>query len=557
MNSFLKKTLIFVAVLAIVASAGWFGRKAYKKSAEHRLILQAHQYLEQKDLRNTALCLQRAMQINPLSIEASQMMAELLEAANAPGALSWRMRVAKLQPDNVTNLFLWARAALEAKDFPSATEALAGVKDQAKTTADYSKLAGVLAWNTGKFPEAEKHYQEALRLEPANAANLLNLAIIHLASTNKTIADAARLSLEQVATNPPLRLLALRQLQQDAITRKSMFKAISYSTKIVSAPGANFGDKINFLQLLRETQSSDYVPVTAALKQAAANSPANAFALGRWLVTAEGPGPALLWLRGLSPGMQTNQPVPLIITDCEIALKDWKGLLALVSKQNWGEAEFYRLAVESLAQRSLGQTAAAENAWRKALRLTTHQLDRLTRLAQVASTWGWLPEKTEVLRQITDEFPKEKWAVDQLMAQLYVEGKTREMQELLVKFQADDPADARLKNNLANVFLLRKSELDKAYRLSKEAYGTLPGDPFIISTYAYSLLMQDKAGEALNVLNGLKSEYLQIPSVAAYYGVIQAQAGHKDIAQTSLARAETAKLLPEEKELIRLAKARL
>src|ERR1700687_5578587 len=101
MNSLVRKTLIFVAVMAAVATAGWFGRKAYKQSAEHRLITQANQYIEKKDLRNTALCLQRALQINPMSAEASEMMADLLEPAGAPAALSWRARAAKLQPDSV------------------------------------------------------------------------------------------------------------------------------------------------------------------------------------------------------------------------------------------------------------------------------------------------------------------------------------------------------------------------------------------------------------------------------------------------------------------------
>jgi len=59
------------------------------------------------------------------------------------------------------------------------------------------------------------------------------------------------------------------------------------------------------------------------------------------------------------------------------------------------------------------------------------------------------------------------------------------------------------------------------------------------------------------VLNDLKPEYLKIPSIAAYYGVVQAESGHKDLAKESLERADEGRLLPEEKELVRLAKARL
>jgi hypothetical protein len=67
-------------------------------------------------------------------------------------------------------------------------------------------------------------------------------------------------------------------------------------------------------------------------------------------------------------------------------------------------------------------------------------------------------------------------------------------------------------------------------------------------------LLQNKTDAALQLMSDLKPEYLQIPSIAAYYGVIQAQTGHKDRAKAPLERAESAKLLPEEKEMVRLAK---
>ena len=110
---------------------------------------------------------------------------------------------------------------------------------------------------------------------------------------------------------------------------------------------------------------------------------------------------------------------------------------------------------------------------------------------------------------------------------------------------------------MANLYLLRKSDLEKACRLASEAYHTAPTDPFFTSTYAYSLLMQKKSDEALKVLADLKPEYLKIPSVAAYYGVVQSQSGHKELAKQPLELAQTAKLLPEEMEMVRLAKVGL
>ena len=168
--------------MALVAGAGWFGRKIYKSSVEHRLVLQARESIEKKDLRTTSLCLQRVLQINPMSMEGTRMVAEMLESAGSSDALSWRIRLAKLQPNNVTNRFLWAETAYKMGDFPSASEALDGVDDQFKIIANYHKLSGAVAWGKGNPVEAEKQYTEAIRLEPDNLATVLNLATIHLAS---------------------------------------------------------------------------------------------------------------------------------------------------------------------------------------------------------------------------------------------------------------------------------------------------------------------------------------------------------------------------------------
>jgi tetratricopeptide (TPR) repeat protein len=559
MNSLTKKALVFALALAAVAAVGWFGRKAYRNATERRLIAQAHRYFEAKDLRSANLCLQRALQVDPMSVEASGATADMLDAVGMPAALGWRVRAAQLRPTEMKYRFAWAKTALKLHDLRSAANALSGVDESGKATAAYHKLGGALAWNLHYAVEAEKEYSAAWQMEPTNASIILNLATIHLASTNSEAANAARLSLERLgaSTNSELRTTALHYLAADANAHKRFDKALAYSGELLQDSSVTFADRIEHLQLLREAKSNDAGPWLASLQTEAASSPASAFLLGKWMAAADNPTAALAWLQRLPLAIQTNQPVPLIITDCQIALKDWSGLLRVINSQDWRELNFYRLALESLALRSTGQNTAATVAWQKALRQSERRLDSLSRLAQVAATWQWTKEHTEVLEKITTAFPKEKWAVDQLVTQLYAQGDTRGIQTLLTRVQASDPSDARLKNNLANVFLLRNSEIEKANRMAKEAYDAEPADPFFASTYAYSLLLQNRQDEAVKVFAHLKPEYLKIPTVAAYYGVIEAQCGNSGIAKDPLTRAAAATLLPEEKELIRLAKARL
>jgi Flp pilus assembly protein TadD len=559
MNTFSKKALIFVLALAAVAAVGWFGRKAYRAATERRLVGQAQRYLTEKDLRSATICLQRALQIDPMSELVTQMMGDLLDAADSPAALSWRIRAAQLKPAKMEYRFAWAKNALKSHDLPSASAALSGVDNVSKATATYCKLSGALAWESQDPAMAEKQYSEALRMEPKSESVILNLATIRLASTNTEIANAARSSLEQMATatNSEIRTTAFRYLASDASSHKLFGKAVDYSKQLLKEPSATFADKVVHLQLLREAKNKESDDWLESLKKEAKTSPAYAFLLGRWLASTVDTGGALAWLQSLPIAVQTNQPVPLLVTDCQVALRQWPELLALINREDWGELNFYRLATESLAQRSLGQSTAATAAWQKAMRLAGPRLDKLARLAQVTASWRWMPQHTEVLEKITTEFPKEQWAVDQLVAQLYAQGDTGEIQTLLSRVQPSNPNNPRLKNNLANVCLLRNSEVQKANQMAKEAYDAAPNDPFFVSTYAYSLLLQNKREEALKVIGHTKAEYLRIPSVAAYFGVVEAKCGHNDIARDPLKLAETAKLLPEEKEMVRRAIAQL
>ena len=677
----LQKALIaalVVLILAALTAGVWFGDKAYKKSSERKLIREAQGYVSQKDWENASICLQRAFQINPKSIEGSRLLANVLDASGSPNALTWRIQVAELEPDNVTNHFLWAKTAIKANDFKSAQEALAGVGPAWQDTAEYHKISGALAWSLGRSAEAEQHYAEALRLEPNNQTNILNLETIRVSSTNQAVALAASAMLEQVVTNLDLGPIALQHLLAAAIGRNDLAKAVAYAKETVAEPISTFTDKITYLELLHLSKSNDYESWLATLKSEAVHSPIAVNDLGEWMAKTETPSVALAWLHGLPMEMQTNLPVPLVITDCQIALKDWAGLQAFTAQQKWGEVEYYRLAIAALAEHSLRDYIAAENDWSKALLLSENKLNRLSRLAGLTGAWGWRTEKTDVLHRITDEFPKEKWAANELMDQLYADGNTSGLEELLTKLHNIDPDDVRIETDLATILLLLRKDdtaalftdrdftnlpplinklkvpddavttflrdnlpkttlealtnyhasatspdpmavtlaqnfneimegqpiydtgrfagitlrpqtrkllarnpqedeltglnrrlLEDAYpqilsrgRIAKPdqadvmaaaAYQAQPKDPFCICAQAYALWLQAQSDEALKVLAGLKPEYLKIPSIAAYYGTIEAETGHMDIAKAYLDRAEKAPLLPEEKAMIQRA----
>ncbi len=558
MNGLTKKIAIFVVVMAAVAAFGWIGRKAWKHYTERNLIAQAQKDFANKDLKGADLCLRRVMQINPMSVQGSRMIANLLDAEDSPASISWRIRVVKLEPDNVTNRYAWVDTALHVKNLPSASEALASVPVAYKSSEDYHKLASAVAWSSGRLEEAQKECATALQMDPTNCSIQLNLATIQLAFTNTAINELGRAALNKLTTDPTLGMLALHHLQADAVEHKHYEKALGYSSRIVSRPEATYGDRVEHLQLLRTTKSADADAWLANLEKTAQFEPANAYALARWMILAQSPGYAYQWLCTLPPNTQTNLAIELIKTDCQIGMKDWNGLLAAVNSQDWGaQKSFYRQALIALAQRSLGQDAQSQASWQRALHLASEEPQNLALLSQVTAMWGWFPERVQTLQEVMDRYPDQTWAPQQLTAQLYSQGNTQALVDLLTKMQSANPADPRLKNNLANVLLLRRSDLEKACRLASEAYLSATNNPFFISTYAFSLLVEQKPDQAQKIIATMNPEFLKIPSVAAYYGVIEANTGHTQLAREPLNRAAKAGLLPEEKAMVQNAIAHL
>jgi predicted Zn-dependent protease len=148
----------------------------------------------------------------------------------------------------------------------------------------------------------------------------------------------------------------------------------------------------------------------------------------------------------------------------------------------------------------------------------------------------------------------EKGAFLLLYNRLFAAGNTPALHNLLLKTSVAVPSNTDLKNNLAMVSLLLNPREAKAYDLARDVYAKDPQNPFILSTYAYSLFLQHKADEALKLFDALPAQQLTNAAVATYFGIILAGSGQGPKARPYLDLAERAKLLPEERNLVKKAR---
>jgi tetratricopeptide (TPR) repeat protein len=545
-----------VAVLAAIAATVLFGPDLYRSWKHDRLVRQARDFIKAEDVGNAAICLRKALLSNPSSRDASRLMADLAEKARSREAINWRSRLVDLEPTNAQFRVEWADTALLLGDSSTAERALTSLDESGRRLAGFHKSSGALALTRKEYAAAETHFAEVLRLDPTNATARLNLAAVRLQSTNGSIHAEASREIKRLASIPGVRADALRYLATDALERGANDDALRCSDELTAEPGATFLDRIFGLSVLRQSKSPRLTGQIAELQREANADPNHVFALAQWMLNAGRASDAAAWLKALPPDLQGKLPVPLIAFDCYASLRDWTSLGVMLDSQDWGHLDFYRLALRAGVHREKKETAVARTTWLSALKAADGHLDRMSHLARSTGSWGWTEETEEVMKMIVQQFPSEKWAMQSLSSWFHTSGKTVALRNLLVRAAEADPANLQVKGVLALTSLLLDPQDAKMHDLARDVYQQRPDDPFFTSAYAYSLCLQRKFPEALEFFRKLKPEQLQEPTIAAYYGIVLCEAGKRTEAQQYLELAGRARLLPEEKELLKRAKAR-
>jgi hypothetical protein len=323
----------------------------------------------------------------------------------------------------------------------------------------------------------------------------------------------------------------------------------------VEQTNSSFSDRLLRLDVLQGSQNAEFKPALAAFQREAGTNTAKIYELNMWQMARIGPTETLAWLRSLPMHLQTNQPVALFFAECYTALQDWRGLQNSLKQEDWTELEFVRHAYLSRALRGQDLTAAATAEWGLALKTANGQKASLVMLLRMAARWGWQSDAEELLWTIVNQYPGEKWAFGALNQALFADGRTRSLMSLYSQELKRSPSDLGMKNNLAMTALLLDAQEQKPYELAREVSEKAPTNAAFVSTYAFSLHRQKKDAEALKVIERLKPQELQNPSIAGYYGLILKATGNGAKARVYLDLAAKGHLLPEEKKLFEQARA--
>jgi len=551
-NYFKPWLIAGVAVLLLVA-AGWLGRVPYRHYKERHSLKLAQGFFARGDYRNALLSVSQTLTLNPSNAPACQVMADLADLSQSPASLDWHRRLVELQPTTENKLTL-AAAALhyQSAPFPLTVQILGELAPTTTNLVAYQNVAVELAFKMNDLPAAQAHLEAASWLEPTNQLFRLNLAILGLTATKAVTAEAARTALEQFCADTNFAAAALRSLATDRLARNDLPGTECYATQLLATAQATLSDRLQYLGVLQKLHRPELAAQLKSTQFLAGTNGLAAAEVASWMMVNDRRTDSYLWLTNLPPNLQSQWPVRLAFVNYFYTEQDWTGLRSYTSSGNWGETDFLRAAFLSQAWSRLGDALVADSVWQTAVGETGGRFGALTALLDLSRRWQMAESASDdLLWRIVQNFPRERWAQQDLERRYFVAGNTAKLKQLYARELAFSPEDISLKNNLAATMLLLKDNLPRACQLANGAFVQRPEDPVVVSTYAYSLHLQGRTQDGVAALEKLKPESLAEPSVALYYGVLLSALHETNQAAPFLAIARTkGQLLPEEIKLL-------
>ena len=550
---------IFLAIitLAVAGSIGfgcWFGFRLVRKQ---RAMASAREFADKKEFFQAALSARRALEMNPNDLAANRLMAEMGDAMNMRETVTWRKKIAEMEPGVAQNYFDWADAAMRWRDKEGVREALSRLDEKGKNTAGYHDLAARLAVLTGKTSEVYDHVAAAAQLEPNNENYQLQLAAIQLGSPIEEVRKGGLAKVEQLTESPKIRRAALRTLVQASLTSRENSRVLKFASDLMSGSGATFEDRMLFLKLLGQLKRPEYWWFLAQLGADLPPKDEDLVTLLSWMNNNGLPKLTLQWTEVLPSDRVEREPVCVVVAEAHVLLGNWGKLRSLMRFQNWGELEFQRLAIEARVLREDGDAAGSASRWASAVAKAGERKVALAALARFAKAWKWEEEFTNLLWVIANGQSDQSPALQQLLKKYSAEGKTRDLLRVFSRMLKIDEKNLSAKNNIAYAYLILNMELERATALALQVTKEDPENPQFAATYALALYAKDKFDPALKVLQEINEKDRRTPSTALCYGAVLAAKGLKDEARVYLDIAEKSPLLPEEKALAEKARARL
>ena len=543
-----------IVALLLIVFFGTYGSKIYSGWRESRLLKRATAMLQEKKYSAANRYAREVLEHHRDSLPAFYILAESSEKQNSEETVSWRAQIARLQSDNIDSQLNLASAALRFGQIDLARKTLEAVAPRAQNMPSFHVVAGWLAYAEGNAAEQEQQFAIALKQDPKNDLYKFNLAALQIHSQDLDKIAQARAILERLTQSPEFRTGALRALLNDAVDRKDLQDADRYAQQLQMSPEVGFGDYLLCLNFYRKLDAKKFDALLEKVKPVAARNSYDLGMLMDWMNENGMSAEVLKWMDKLPPATTGKAPAAIAISAAFAEQKNWSRLRRWTRSESWGEeSDYLRLAYQAFAARQSRQSSADaefQTLWRAAIHAANDQPERDIKLARLASKWNLPSESEELWLRLSRTPPTRREALDALYKLYRANNDLKKLYDVLQHLHETSPNEVGITANLARLGLNIEQNTKQAQTLAKEAYDHAPDDPICALTYAFSLYVQGRTSEGLEILQKIPPEALHDPHAAVYVAVLLLDLNRNDDAKEFIQLAKKGPIYAEEKRLL-------
>jgi hypothetical protein len=259
------------------------------------------------------------------------------------------------------------------------------------------------------------------------------------------------------------------------------------------------------------------------------------------------------WMDKLPAAATAKPPAAIAIAAAFAEQRNWSRLRRWTRSESWGEEDYLRLAYQGFAARQSRQSSADaefDTLWRTALHAAADQPDREIRLARLATKCNLPIESEELWSRLSRTPPSRREALDSLYRLYRANNDVKKLYDVLQRLHDASPNEIGIITNLARLGLNIDQNTKQAQELAKQAYDRAPDDVSCAVTYAFSLYVQGRTTEGLEILQRLPPEALHEPHAAVYAAVLLLDVNQTDGAKEYIQVAKHGPIYAEEKRLL-------
>lgn len=549
--------IILGLVLAVGAVFAWpFAKRAFKQWNQGRRIAAAQAAFDARDYERAILTARAILESDFEHVEAARLIARALEISGTPGALSWRMRIRALRPEDRENALALAKDALRAGDPTLAAETIAGLGAGAESEAVFHEVSARLAEICSNEASALKHWEEAARLAPGDDDYTISLATARLGAKDAAVRDAATAKLKELASKPGTEAKALRVLFSEAKKYAIPARVRDAADALVAAPGATFTDRLLRLEILRQFGTPDSTTYLDELRKLAEPDPDKLYELLVWMNRNDLATLASEWIAGMSSERTSALPVCIGVAQTYAKAGHWEKLRDMTERGGlWGEMDYLRRAFLSRALERLGEEGPSATEWKQSLAAAQGRGDaaqRLERLAVAAGSWRWTQKEEEVLWRIARTGRAPRWVLDTLWSRARSRSHTVQLHEAAGYIAKAAPGDVTARNYYNFLCLLLRTQEGNPHHEAAKIHAEHPENHFLAVTHALSLYQQDKLEEALKMTSALPPEELRTEGAIFpfYHGVFLIASDRVAEGEEFVKLTKKRIMLPEEQAIL-------